>query len=110
MPSLAYPGAAAGAACMASSPRQGTAGSLFGVNALRSNPRAVQARGLLRPTSMRKESTDYDDWSFHKQHCGDGNCTFPWESLEISGPIPGSVKLPAGLTQDPRFKLTPIKK
>jgi hypothetical protein len=52
----------------------------------------------------------WDDWSFHKQHCSDGNCTFPWESLEISGPIPGSVKLPAGLTQDPRFKLTPIKK
>jgi hypothetical protein len=47
----------------------------------------------------------WDDWSWHSQHCTSECCTFPWDSLEISGPT--NVKLPAGLQG---VKLNPIQK
>ena len=46
----------------------------------------------------------WDDWTWHSQNCSDDCCTFPWNTLEISGPT--NVKLPAGLQG---VKLNPIK-
>jgi len=46
----------------------------------------------------------WDDWQWHSKHCSNECCTFPWESVEISGPT--QVKLPHGMQN---VKLTPIK-
>lgn len=47
----------------------------------------------------------FDDWQWHRAHCNDECCTYPWDNLQISGPTL------TGTTADlASMNLKPIKK